>query len=108
MRARLFLFSPDHFGRIAARVDATDLEEVPLTDEEKSHIAEAWLAYVHALPPDREPDMTASESSAQFKATLNRILAAHDFEPFTATFQWDGKGLLVVMARRLPAARRSP
>jgi hypothetical protein len=88
-------------------VETTDLEEVPLTDEEKSDIAEAWLAYLHALPPDRVPDMTTSEGSGQFKATLNRILAAHDFEPFTGTFRWDSLGRLVVMARRLPAARPS-
>ena len=88
-------------------METTDLEEVPLTDEEKRDIAEAWLAYVHALPPDREPDMRSSEGSGQFKMTLNRILAAYDFEPFTATFQWDGEGRLVVMARRLPTARPS-
>jgi hypothetical protein len=51
--------------------------------------------------------MTTSEGSGQFKATLNRILAAHDFEPFTGTFRWDSLGRLVVMARRLPAARPS-
>ena len=81
-----------------------DLAEVPLTPEEKSDIAEAWLAYIHALPPGGEPDLHVRKGTTLFKMTMNRILLAHGFEPFSATLAWSAGREAVLMARRLPAA----
>jgi hypothetical protein len=84
-------------------LDDDDLEEVPLTPEEQSEIAEAWLAYIHALPPGGEPDLRLDAGSASFKMTINRILLAHGFEPFSATLSWSAEKEAVLLARRLPS-----
>ena len=81
------------------------LEEVPLTPEERSDIAEAWLSYIHALPPGGEPDLQFGEGTTLFKMTVNRILLANGFEPFSATFTWSANREVVLMARRLPTAK---
>jgi hypothetical protein len=86
-------------------VEPAELEEVPLTDQDKSEVVDAWLSYVHGLPADSEPDMATLEQTSIFKATLNRVLAAHDFEPFTATIRWGADSQAIVLARRLPVAR---
>ena len=88
-------------GRVGT-VDPKELEEVPLTPEEQSDIAEAWIAYIHALPPGAEPDLRVADGSTQFKITVNRILLAHGFEPFSATFAWHSGKVAVLMGRRLP------
>ncbi|HEY6114456.1 MAG TPA: hypothetical protein VI172_00720 [Candidatus Dormibacteraeota bacterium] len=80
-----------------------DVTAVPLTPEEKSDIAEAWLAYIHALPVGAEPDLRIAEGGSMFKATVNRILLAHGFEPFSATLAWTAEGEAVLMARKLPS-----
>ena len=82
-----------------------ELEAVPLTPQEKSDIAEAWLSYIHALPPGEEPDLRTAEGTTVFKATVNRILLEHGFEPFSATLAWNAKKEVVLMARPLPAAK---
>jgi hypothetical protein len=89
-------------------MDPTDLQELPLTEEEKNHLIDAWLSYMHALAPDSEPDLSGLQHTPMFKATVNRILAAHDFEPFTATFIMGADNQLVLMARRLPSTLDSP
>jgi hypothetical protein len=86
-------------------VEPIELEEVALTEEEKSYLVDAWLSYIHALPPDAEPDLDGLEHNPLFKTTINRILAVHDFEPFTATFRMGPDDQLVVLARPLPTTR---
>jgi hypothetical protein len=86
-------------------VEPNDLREVALTEQEKSYLVDAWLSYIHLLPPDTEPDLAGLEHNPIFKATINGILAAHDFEPFTATFVMGDDDQLVVMARPLPTTR---
>ena len=83
-------------------MESTDLEEVPITDDEKRHLVEAWLSYVHAVSQQSDPDAANLMRTPYFRDTLNRILLAHDFEPFSAEFQWDPGDELVVLARRLP------
>ena len=85
-----------------------NLEEVPLTPEEKSDIAEAWLSYIHALPPGGEPDLQLGEGTRLLKMTLNRILLAHEFEPFSAKFTWSADMEVVVLARKLPRPNSEP
>jgi hypothetical protein len=88
-------------------VGLSELEEVPLTEQEKSDIAEAWLGYLHALPAGAEPDMQGHQGGGVFIAIVNRILAVHDFEPFTAAFRWGADQELILLARRLPSTRRA-
>jgi hypothetical protein len=83
-------------------VNQDDLDEVPLTESDKTDIAEAWLAYIHALPPGVDPHPQVRESSGMFRITVNRILLAHGFEPFSGSIAWNRGNELVVMARRLP------
>jgi hypothetical protein len=86
-------------------LETTGLEEVPLTDQEKTDIAEAWLGYLHSLPDGAEPDLHANRRPGLFTQIVNQILAAHDFEPFTATFGWGPEQELVLLARRLPISQ---
>ena len=94
----------DRWARHSA-MEPAELEEVPLTDQDKREVVDAWLSYVHGLPADSEPDMTTLKQTPIFKATLNRVLAAHDFEPFTATIRWGADNQVILLARRLPVAR---
>lgn len=90
-----------------AAVPPTDLEEVPLTETERTSIAEAWLGQIHAVPVDSEPDLRDLLGTGMFAAIVNQILLAHDFEPDTADFSWRTDSQLVLMARRQPAVRAS-
>jgi len=87
-------------------VGLSELEEVPLTEQEKSDIAEAWLGYLHALPEGAEPDLQGHQGGGVFISIVNRILVAHDFEPFSAAFRWGADRELMLLARRLPSTRR--
>ena len=88
-------------------MNVDDLEAVPLSPEEKSDIAEAWLAYIHALPDGAEPDLRTSGGGSIFKTTVNRILLAHGFEPFSATLAWTADREAILMARKLPTTTSS-
>ena len=90
-----------------AAVPPTDLEEVPLTEEERTAIAEAWLGQIHAVAAGSEPDVQNLLGKGVFVAIVNQILLAHDFEANTGAFTWRADAQLVLMARRQPTVRAS-
>ncbi len=86
-------------------MEPEDLEEVPLTEEEKNYLVDGWLSYLHGLPADSDPNLAGLLHAPMFQATINAILVAHDFEPFTAAFRMGPDNELVLIARRLPTTR---
>jgi hypothetical protein len=88
-------------------MESSDLEEVPLSEQDKGHIAEAWLGQIHAVPGEGEPNIATMLETGLFAVIVNQVLLVHGFEPGTAVFEWRGDGQLTVVGRRLPAGRVS-
>ena len=83
----------------------SDVEEVPLTEQDKSHIAEGWLGQIYALPPGSEPDLATVLGIGMFGTIVNQVLLVHGFERGSARFDWREDGQLILMARRLRPVR---